>query len=109
MTSKSTTESKRAVSMMSILALKFPPKKVKRKQDAASKASLSDTVDLDDAAMIGWTCKKGLQAVLEHHFDNHKDFKGIDYHYRVILLCNIFKPNNILPVLQDIFQDAGKD
>ncbi len=108
-TSKLTTESKRAVSMMSSLALNPPPKKVKRKQDAASKASLSDTVNLDDAAMIDWSCKKGLRAALEHYFDNHEDFEGLDYHDMVMLLCNKFKTNDIRPVLQGILQDAGKD
>ena len=92
--------------------MKTPPKKkkkAKRKEDAASKVSLSDTVDLDDAAMIEWTCKKGLQAALEHHFDNHEDFFGLDYHDRVMILCNKFKPNDIRPALQGILQDTGKD
>ena len=91
--------------MMSSLALKTPPKKkkkAKRNEDAASKESLSDSVDLDDDAMIEWTCKKGLQAALEHHFDNHEDFFGLDYHDRVMLLCNKFKPNNIPPAFQGI-------
>ncbi len=95
--------------MMSSLALKTPHKKVKREQDAASKVSLSDTVDLDDAAMIEWTCKKWLQAALEHHFDNHEDLFGLDYHDRVMILCNKFKPNDIRPALQGILQDTGKD
>ena len=78
-------------------------------EDVASKASLTDTVDFADAAMIGWTCKKGLQAALEHHFDNHEDFEGLDYHERIILLCNKFKPNDIRPALQGILQEAGTD
>ncbi len=73
-TSKLTTKSKYSVTLMSSLALKTPPKKVKRKQDTANKGSLSDTVDFDGAAMIDWTCKKGLRAAIEHHFDNHEDF-----------------------------------
>ena len=111
-TSKSTTESKRAVSMMSSLALKTPPKKkkkTKRKEDAVSKASLCDTIDFDDAAMIEWTCKNGLQAALEHHFDNHEDFEGLDYHDRIILLCNKFTPSDIKPAMQGILQESGKD
>ena len=111
-TSKSTTESKRAVSMMSSLALKTPPKKkkkTKRKEDAVSKASLCDTIDFDDAAMIEWTCKNELQAALEHHFDNHKDFEGLDYHDRIILLCNKFTPSDIKPAMQGILQESGKD
>ena len=110
--SKSTTESKCAVSMMSTLALKTPPKKkkVKREQDVASNAIFSDTVDLDDAAMIDWTCKEGLEAAVEHHFDDHEDFEGLDHHDKVMLLCNKkFNPANIRPVLQGIMQDAGKD
>ena len=105
--SKSTTKSKRAISMMSSLALKTPPKKIKCQQDVASKASLCDTVDLNDAAMIEWTCKKGLRAALEHHFDDHEDFEGLDYHDKVKLLCNQFTPADIRPVLQVIWQDAG--
>ena len=90
-TLKSTTKSKRCVSMMSSLALKTPPKKKKKKakceERTASNASLSVTIIFDDAAMIEWTCKKGLQAALEHHFHNHEDFEGLGYHDRVILLC----------------------
>ena len=67
-TSKSTTKSKRAVSLMISLALKTLPKKVNCKQDAASKASLSDAVDLNHASMIDLTYKKGLRATIEHHF-----------------------------------------
>ena len=89
--------------------MKTLPKKIKRENDTAINASLSDTVDLDDAAMIDWTCKKGLRAVLEHHFDNHEDFKGLYYHDRVMLLCDKFKPNNIRPVLQGILQESGKN
>ncbi len=60
--------------------------------------------------MIDWTCKKGLRAALEHHFDDHKDFEGLDYHDRVILLCNKkFMPGNIHPVLQGILQESGKN
>ena len=111
MTSKSTTESKRAASMMSSLALKTPPKKKRspREQDVANKASLSDTVNLDDAAMIDWTSTMGIQAALEHHFDDHEDLEGLDFHARVILLCNKFNPADIRPVYQGIVQEAGKD
>ena len=60
--------------------------------------------------MIEWTCKKGLQAALEHHFDNHEAFEGLDYHDRVILLCKKkIMPADIHPVLQGVLMDAGKD
>ncbi len=59
--------------------------------------------------MIDCTCKKGLRAALEHHFDNHKDFEGLNYHDRVILLYNKkFMPVDIRPVLQGILQESEK-
>ena len=59
--------------------------------------------------MIDWTCRKGVRAALEHHFDAHKDFEGLDYHNRVKLLCAQFSPTEARPVLQGILTDAGKD
>ena len=107
--SNSTTSSKRAISMMSGLALESLPRKVKRAQDVPRKACLSDTVDLDDASMIAWTCEKGLQVALEYHFVDRDDFDGMEYYDRVLMLCNKFKPNDIRPAFQGICQDAGRD
>ena len=108
--SKSTTSSKRAVSMMNGLALKTPPKKPKRKQHVAPTTdSLCDTIDFDNAAMIDWTSIEGVRAALAHHFPDDGDFVGLDFTDQVKLLCSKFTPSDIRPVLQGILVDAGND
>ena len=78
-------------------------------KSAQNAASLHGTVDLDDASMIAWTCVKGLRAALEYHFEDNDDFDSLDYYGKVLLLCNNFKPNDIRPAFQGIYQDAGRD
>ena len=104
-----TSSSKRAVSKMNSLMLKIPPEKIKRLQNAASTVSRHGTVDFKDASMIDWTSKKGLHTALEYHGEDKSDLENLDYHNKVLLLYNVFKPIDIRPIFQDIYQDAGKN
>ena len=102
-TSNSTSSSKRAVSMMNSLQLKSPPKKMKSEQDVAN------AIDFDDASTIDWLSKKGLCDALAHYGEDKSELKHMDFNAKVVLLCNNFKPNDIRPVFQGIYQEAGKN
>ena len=61
--SRSTTESKRAVTLMSGLDLKSPSSK-KNKACSAEEASLVDSVDYEDPATIAWQTKEGIASAI---------------------------------------------
>ena len=65
--SRSTTESKRAVTLMSGLDLKSPLQK-KNKACDREEASLVDSVDYEDPATIAWKTKGGVASAIRHHF-----------------------------------------
>ena len=71
--SKSTTQSKRAVTLMGGLALQSPSTPKKAKPEDIDDASLTDTVDYTDPNTIRWLTKKGVVDALQHHFPNHED------------------------------------
>lgn len=92
----STSASKRAVTPMSSLELKSPPKKMKSVQDAAS------TINFGDASMINWLSEKGICVALEHHGKDQSKLESFDLHEKVVLLCSYFKPNDTQSVFQGI-------
>ena len=61
--SRSTTESKRAVTLMSGLDLKSPLSK-KNKACDAEEASLVDSVDYENPATIAWQTKEGVASAI---------------------------------------------
>ena len=102
-TSISTRSSKCTVSMMNGLAITSPPKKTKSVQDATS------AIDFDNATMIDWPSKEGLCEALQYHGEDQTELKNMDFHAKVVLLCGHFKPNDIRPTFQGIYQEAGKN
>ena len=106
--SRSTTESKRAVTLMSGLNLKSPLQK-KNKACNREEASLVDSVDYEDPALIAWQTKGGVASAIRHHFpDNDKRLK-LPYEDQIIQLLTKFKPADLRPVLQGLSTDAGKN
>ena len=95
--------SKRAVTLMSSLELKSPPKKMKNVQDAAS------AINFGDASMINWLSKKALCGALKYHGKDQSELESFDLNDKVVLLCSHFKPNDIRLVFQGICQEAGKE
>ena len=93
--------SKRAVSMMNNLALNSPPKKSKNTPDKQS------TVDFNDAMEFDWLNMSDIDYALLHHGEDSLELNNFDYHEKIVLLCTYFKPNDIRPVFQGIYQDAG--
>ena len=101
--SNSSSSSKRAVSMMNSLDLESPPKKTKKLQDEAS------AIDFEDASEIDWLSKKGLCDALTYYGEDPLLLQHVDHNDMIVLLCTHFKPNDIRPVFQGIYQDAGKN
>ena len=44
---------------------------------------------------------------LKHHGEESLELNKLDYHDKIVLLCSYFKPNDVRPVFQGIYQDAG--
>ena len=107
--SKSTTESKRAVKLMGGLALQSPSSSKRAKCEDVEDDSLSDTVDYRDPNMIDWLTKKGVADALEYHFPDQDDYITLDHQEQILLLVKTFKPADIRIVLQGLLTDAGKD
>ena len=95
--------SKRAVSMMSDLALNSPPKKGRNTPEKQG----SD--DFNDASEFDWLNLSVIDDALVHHGEELEELNKFDYHDKIVLLCTYFKPNDIRPVFQGIYQDAGKN
>ena len=106
---KSTTDSKRAVTLMSGLALKSPSAQKKSKAEDEDEASLSDTVDYQDPNTILWLKAEGVADALEYHFPDHEEYLELDYHEQILLLVKVFKPAEMRSVLQGLLTDAGKN
>ena len=96
-----TSSSKRAVSMMNSLELNSPTKKTKNTPDKQS------TVDFDDASAFDWLNMNQLDDALLYHGEDSLELNDFDYHDKIVLLCVHFKPNDIRPVFQGVYQDAG--
>ena len=107
--SKSTTQSKRAVTLMGGLALQSPLTPKKAKPEDIDDASLTDTVDYTDPNTIRWLTKKGVVDALQHHFSDREDYIELDHHDQILLLVKKFKPFEIRVVLQGLLTDAGRD
>ena len=101
--SKSTSSSKRAISMMDGLELKSPSKKTKKIQDAKSANKF------EDAATINWLSMKEVCKALLYYGKDRSKLKEIEYYDKILLLCNYFKPNDIHLVFQGILLDAGRN
>lgn len=95
--------SKRAVSMMSDLALNSPPKKSRNTPEKQG------SVDFNDASEFDWLNLSDIDDALVHHGEELLELNKFDYHDKIVLLCSYFKPNDIRPVFQGIYQDAGKN
>ena len=106
--SKSTTQSKRAVTLMGGLALQLPSTPKRAKPEDVEEASLTDTVDYQDPNMIRWLTKKGVVDALQHRFPDREDYIKLDHHDQILLLVKTFKPVEIRMVLQGLLTDAGK-
>ena len=108
--SKSTTQSKRAVKLMGGLALQSPSSSKRANgADVDEDDSLTDTVNYQDPNTILWLSKKGVDDALAYHFPDQDDYITLDHHDRVLLLVKTFKPVDIRMVLQGLLSDAGKD
>ena len=101
MTSKSTSSSKQAVSMMNSLELKSPTKKTKKIQDEES------AIESEDAVTIDWSSKKEVHGTLIYYGKDPLKLKDIEYNDKIVLLCTHFKPTDIRLVFQGISQEAG--
>ena len=107
--SKSTAQSRRAVTLMGGLALRSPSTPKKAKAADVDDASLTDTVDYTDPNTIRWLTKKGVVDALQHRFPDREDYIELDHHDQILLLVKTFKPVEIRMVLQGLLTDAGKD
>ena len=107
--SKSTTQSKRAVKLMGGLALQSPSSSKRAKCEDVEEDSLSDTVDYQDPNTIPWLTKKGVADALEYHFPDQDDYITLDHQEQILRLVKKFKPADIRIVLQGLLTDAGKD
>ncbi len=102
-TSNSTRSSKCTVSMMNGLTITSPSKKTKSVQDATSATNFNNTT------MIDWLSKEGLCEALQYHREDQTELENMAFHANVVLLCGKFKPNDIRPTFQGIYQEAYKN
>lgn len=107
--SKSTTQSKRAVTLMSGLALKSPSTPKRTKNEDVEEASLSNTVDYEDPNTVLGLTKQGVVDTLGYHFPEREDYIKLEYYEQILLLVKAFKPADIRFVLQGLLTDEGKD
>ncbi len=99
--SSKSSSSKRAVSLMSSLALFSPPKKSK------NTPAKQNTVDFNDASEFDWLRMNDVDDALVYHGEELSELSKLEYYEKIFLLCSYFKPNDIRPVFQGIYQDAG--
>ena len=99
--SSKSSSSKRAVSMMSSLALNSPPKKSK------NTPAKQITADFNDASDFDWLRMNDVDDALVYHGEELSEISNFEYYDKIFLLCSYFKPNDIRPVFQGIYQDAG--
>ena len=107
--SKSTTDSKYVVTLMSGLALKSPSSLKKSNAVNVEETSPVDTVDYQDPVKIVCLKKEGIAAALEYHFPDDEEYLELDYHVQVMQLLTKLKPANLCSVLQGLLTDAGKN
>ena len=107
--SRSTTESKRAASLMSNLHLKSPMSK-SNKDYSTEDASLVDSVDYNNPAMISWRTIEGVACAVQHHYPGEAEkLLELSYEEQILLVMQKYKPADMRSVLQGLLTESGKD
>ena len=102
------TESMRAATLIDKLHLKLPTTR-KKKSCGADDASLVDSVNYKNPAMVAWQTKEGVASAIRHHFPDDEDCLNLPYEDQVTQLFKVFKLADLRSVLQGLLTDAGKD
>ena len=80
------------------------------KHYSAEAASLVDSVDYNNPAMISWRTIEGVACAIHHHYPGEAEkLLELSYEEQILLVMQKYKLADMRSVLQGLLTESGKD